>query len=294
MGKDRVSTIIQRVYARKYNLAPAYEIVPARRNYLAWSRPIIGTIRQKRLQILVFILVVAFIAVNIYYYNLLVTTQQDVLSARGKVSALEQRRNDISINLSKSVYDYSRHERSVFTAVVTVRSLLSEKGVKSPEVEELIREFKSHGTPVPGTGAGTLAGMSPGSAPDGTPVPGKGAGRLAGMLPGSAPDRTPVPGKGAGMLAGTLPALGLDRLLAVAEQYPDLKLAANFQSLMAALVEVEKDLSMERVKYNDAVNTYTTNLAKFPIKFVGRIFDFKEIPYFEATEDARRFRPIDY
>ncbi|MBW1942798.1 MAG: hypothetical protein JRJ51_08180, partial [Deltaproteobacteria bacterium] len=48
---------------------------------------------------------------SIYYYNLLVITEQDVLAEKGKVQALLQRRNDISINLSKATFDYSRHER---------------------------------------------------------------------------------------------------------------------------------------------------------------------------------------
>jgi len=83
-------------------------------------------------------------------------------------------------------------------------------------------------------------------------------------------------------------------MLAVAEQYPDLKLSDNFNTLMAALVEVEKDLADERIKFNDAVNIYTTNLIRFPLNAYAWIFGFKSRPYFEATADASRFNPIVY
>ena len=63
---------------------------------------------------------------------------------------------------------------------------------------------------------------------------------------------------------------------------------------MTALIDVEKDLASERIKFNDAVNTYTTNTAKFPINVYAWIFGFQVRPYFEATEDAKSFKPIDY
>ena len=63
---------------------------------------------------------------------------------------------------------------------------------------------------------------------------------------------------------------------------------------MAALVEVEKDLATERIRYNDVANTYSTVLAKFPINFHAKLFGFEEQPYYEATEEAKSFKPIDY
>jgi LemA protein len=96
------------------------------------------------------------------------------------------------------------------------------------------------------------------------------------------------------MLAGAASLPSLDRLLAVAEQYPDLKLSSNFDRLMKALIEVEKDLAVERIRYNDMANIYSTNLAKFPINVYAWIFGFETQPYFEATEEAQSFKPIDY
>lgn len=249
MKRDAVSSIIQRIYAKKYNLVPAYEMVPAPRPFMSRVQPAIQAIRRKRVWILVVAVVVVHIVLAIYYFNLLTSNEQNVQTFHSKVMVLEQRRHDLTINLSKAVNEYSRYERSVLTSVVAMRSLLSDKGVKSPEMEQFIKE---HGVP-----------------------------------------EMPVPEKGAGKLSAILPASALDRLLAVAEQYPDIKLSANYQSLMAALVEVEKDLAAQRKDHNDVVNVYTTNLAKFPSKLFAQIFGFKPVPYFESTEDARHFRPID-
>ncbi len=98
--------------------------------------------------------------------------------------------------------------------------------------------------------------------------------------------------------ATTAPASGdlspLARLLAVAEQYPDLKLSNTCINLMTALIEIEKDLAQERIKYNDNVNIYTTNMAKFPINIYATLFGFKHKPYFEATGEAQKLKPISY
>ena len=250
-----VSTLIQRVYGRKYRLDPDPPYFPGPRYYLAKAKasPVVAIIAEKRFQILMAILFAVIVAGSIYYFNLLVTTEQDVLAAMGKVDALQQRRNDISINLSKATLDYSKHERSVFTAVVGLRSVLSKNAVNNPKLDASLKKLEQT------------------------------------LQAGGADLQLPAAGiTGAGALAAR------DRLLAVAEQYPDLKLSANFQNLMNALIEVEKDLATERIRYNDSANLYTTILCKFPTNFYGWVFDFKPLPYFVATSEAKRFKPIDY
>lgn len=247
------STIIRRAYGRRYDL-DSYPMVSRPRGYLGYYLskvyPVLGVVKEKRFQIFVVLFLAILIGGSIYYYNLLVTTEQDVLAERGKVHALLQRRNDISINLSKAVFDYSRHERGVFTAVVALRSILSEHGVKDAKLEEIMKNLEQ-------------------------------------------PEKVAVE-KAGKKVAGADPLSALDRLLAVAEQYPDLKLSSNFLNLMTALVEVEKDLAGERIKYNDAANVFTTNLAKFPINIYAWIFGFDQQPYFEATDEAKSLKPIDY
>lgn len=250
MGRTHVTTLIKRVYGKKYDLEPYRDLPVGPRFYAAKMQPLLTFVREKRIRLLFWLLLAVVAGGSVYYFNLLVSTEQDVLAAKGKVDALQQRRNDISINLSKAALDYSKHERSVFTVVVALRSLLAEKGVDNTEIEALIKE-------IDGDGSADGAKLSE---------------KLAGT--------------------GKLSALG--RMLAVAEQYPDLKLSSNFNNLMTALIEVEKDLADERIKLNDAVNIYTTNIIRFPLNVYAWIFGFKVQPYFEATPEASKFNPIKY
>ena len=250
MRGNNVTTLIRRAYGKRYGLDP-YQRVSTRPSYYpAKIQSFFMFVREKKVQLLLYIVLAVLVGGSIYYFNLLVSTEQDVLAARGKVNALQQRRNDISINLSKAALDYSKHERSVFTAVVALRALIAENGVDNEKIEALFKELKQSG----------------------------------------AIDTANLPEK----LSGTENLSALNRLLAVAEQYPDLKLSSNFNNLMTALIEVEKDLAEERIRFNDAVNIYTTNIIKFPINAYAWIFGFKAQTYFEASADAQKFKPIDY
>ena len=59
-------------------------------------------------------------------------------------------------------------------------------------------------------------------------------------------------------------------------------------------MEVEKDLATERLMYNDAVNVYTTHVAKFPSNLYAWLFDFESKSYFEPTQAAKQLKPIAY
>jgi LemA protein len=75
----------------------------------------------------------------------------------------------------------------------------------------------------------------------------------------------------------------LSRLLVVSERYPDLKANANFQGLQAQLEGTENRISVERGRFNEAVQAYDTAIKSFPANFYAGIFGFKEKPYFSAT-----------
>lgn len=82
----------------------------------------------------------------------------------------------------------------------------------------------------------------------------------------------------------------LPKLVAVAEQYPQLKSEENYTVLMVAIVELEKDLAAQRIKFNAEANIYTTTLRQFPSILFAKEFGFKNIPYFDSTDDAKKFK----
>jgi LemA protein len=91
--------------------------------------------------------------------------------------------------------------------------------------------------------------------------------------------------------AGALAGLPLDRLLAIAEQYPQVKLSDNMQSLIAALVEVERDLGTSRQKLVDIISVYLHNTHTYPCRWYAWAFGFRDVDFFDATAEAGRLAP---
>lgn len=86
----------------------------------------------------------------------------------------------------------------------------------------------------------------------------------------------------------------LARLLAVVENYPQLKADAQFLRLQDALEGTENRLAAERMRYNDRVREYNTLRRSFPSNVTAGIFRFKEYPYFEAPADAKAAPKVDF
>jgi LemA protein len=78
----------------------------------------------------------------------------------------------------------------------------------------------------------------------------------------------------------------LSRLLVVVERYPDLKATANFRDLQAQLEGTENRISVERGRFNEAVQAYNTAIKSFPENFFAGMLGFKEKPYFAASAGA--------
>ena len=85
--------------------------------------------------------------------------------------------------------------------------------------------------------------------------------------------------------------LGLGRLFAVAENYPDLKASANFLALQQQLSSLENDLQMARRYYNGTVRNLNTLVQSFPSNIVAHSFGFSERAFFEISDEAERAVP---
>src|SRR5215831_8150598 len=74
----------------------------------------------------------------------------------------------------------------------------------------------------------------------------------------------------------------LGRLFVVVENYPELKSNQQYARLMDELSGTENRLSTERMRYNELVQTYNTLRRSFPSNITGKMFGFKEHPYFQV------------
>ena len=76
----------------------------------------------------------------------------------------------------------------------------------------------------------------------------------------------------------------LNKLLAIAENYPDLKASKHFFNLQNNLTKMESQLQAARRIYNNEVTAYNTVINVVPSNFIAKLFGFKEAELFEIEE----------
>ncbi len=87
----------------------------------------------------------------------------------------------------------------------------------------------------------------------------------------------------------------LKTIMAVAENYPDLKANQNFMSLQNELTNTEDKISYSRQFYNDIVTKFNTELEVFPTNIIASIFGFKAEELFKVdSEEARKNVKVDF
>jgi LemA protein len=85
---------------------------------------------------------------------------------------------------------------------------------------------------------------------------------------------------------------GLDRIIALAENYPDLKANENFLKLQNELVETENYLQFARRYYNGSVRVYNTRCETVPCNVIANAFNFEAKDFFQKTSDEAANVPL--
>ena len=86
----------------------------------------------------------------------------------------------------------------------------------------------------------------------------------------------------------------LGKLLAITENYPDLKANQNFLELQAQLEGTENRIATERSRYTDAVNAYNKKIRKFPALITAKIFGVDAKPQFKAEASAAQAPTVEF
>ena len=92
--------------------------------------------------------------------------------------------------------------------------------------------------------------------------------------------------------SGVSPALG--RLLAVAENYPDLKANQNFLELQSQLEGTENRITVARKDFNDAAKSYNQSIRQFPKNILAGMFGFEKKSYFEAEAGSEKAPKVEF
>jgi LemA protein len=86
----------------------------------------------------------------------------------------------------------------------------------------------------------------------------------------------------------------LGRLLAVVENYPQLRANEQFNRLMDELSGTENRIAVERMRYNERVQEYNTSRRQFPANLTAKMFTFKDYPFFEAPAEAKQVPKVNF
>lgn len=86
----------------------------------------------------------------------------------------------------------------------------------------------------------------------------------------------------------------LGKLLAITENYPDLKANQNFLELQAQLEGTENRITVARKNFNDAAQAYNTSIRRFPKSIFASMFGFDKRPYFDAEEGADKAPKVEF
>lgn len=86
----------------------------------------------------------------------------------------------------------------------------------------------------------------------------------------------------------------LARLMVVSENYPQLKANQNFLDLQAQLEGTENRITVERQKFNEAVQDYNTTIRQFPNNMTAGWFNFEKKAYFQAEPGAENAPTVEF
>ena len=86
----------------------------------------------------------------------------------------------------------------------------------------------------------------------------------------------------------------LQRLLAVTENYPELKANQNFLAVQDELEGTENRISVERKRFNDSVKAYNSTMRRFPMNLLAGMFGFEKKNYFAAEAAAAKAPEVQF
>ena len=80
---------------------------------------------------------------------------------------------------------------------------------------------------------------------------------------------------------------GISKIMAISENYPELKASENFLQLSRNLTKIEDEIANSRKYYNGAVRILNNKIQMFPSNIVASVFGFKQANMFEAVAEEK-------
>ena len=228
----------------------------------------VRAIRGLRTIVFVSILSLVVFAVTLFYnYNTFVMLHEDVLTQDSNLASAIQRRTNLFTNLVRLTLSHAALEHAIYTHAADMRTeIIKKSNLPEAVAESIIAK------------SGGALGVKPGPNP---------ADALTGGAEGT-------PAKGNVDFNKVLEALSggqgaensIGRLLAVVEQYPNVRSSETYKDLMVSLVELENQIVAARQVYNTSARQYNTAISKFPWYMMAQWTDFNRAKYFDPTTNV--------
>ena len=222
----------------------------------SYSAPVV---RGLKILILVSIItIMVFSSVVSLKYNNFIAMQEEVFAKQGMLEAALQRRLNLFGNLAKLTLSHAILEDTVFTHVADVRKELVDKLNLNDQQKQMIFNKKNIENKEAATQAISATALT----------------NIVSALGSS--DTSPM-----------------GQLLAVAEQYPDIKSAETYKHMMSQMVEIEDRITARRLDLLAKIQLFNTEIARFPWYYLAKLTRFSRIQYFEADKDSHVSPIID-
>lgn len=194
-----------------------------------------------------------------WIHNNLVTKEELVLSAWAQVESNYQRRSDLIPALVETVSRYLKHEKQTLVAVTKARS---ENNDQLDKIIDALVDAQSRSS--------TLLRDTDG--------------------------KVPTDSSALKSLSEAQERVGLEmrKLVALIENYPELRSSEQFIALQAQLEGTENRINVARIRFNETVSTYNSAIRKMPGSLVAAVSNFHRKAYFEADEGADRAKKLAF
>ena len=192
------------------------------------------------------------IAIWVWLHNAMVGKEEAVFEAWAQTESNLQRRADLVPALVETVSRYLRHETETLQGVTAARGQAAEQ--LGAAIEKLIRVDKEMSDHLRALSRDALGEES---------------------------------ALGALFAAQTQVGRGIGGVLAVVEDYPELRSADQFLELQAQLEGTENRINVARIRFNEAVAKYNAAIRRLPGTLVASVGGFRRKAYFRSEEEAR-------
>ena len=86
---------------------------------------------------------------------------------------------------------------------------------------------------------------------------------------------------------------GINKIMAIAESYPELKASENYKELSSQLVKIEDDIANSRKYYNGVVRMFNNNVEMFPSNIIAKILGYSSKDMFEVDSNERESDKVE-